>query len=86
MRARRRAPRPTRPRGRQARVLLACAALLCPLALGACGGAGNVSDSVPKRTPDITPPTDTSAEKAAAQTTSTSATSTKSTASSSESS
>src|SRR5438445_13162950 len=68
VRSRHRIPRRARSSGRPAApVLLACAALLCPLALGACGGAGNVADTVPKSTPDITPPTDTSAEKAAAQ-------------------
>ena len=41
----------------------------------ACGGS-SVSDAVPKSTPDITPPNDTSAEKAAVQTTSTSTTTT----------
>jgi hypothetical protein len=50
--------------------------LLCSVSLAACGGGSNVSDAVPKSTPDITPPTDTSAEKAAVQTTSTSTTST----------
>ena len=50
--------------------------LLCSVGLAACGGGGNVSDAVPKSTPEITPPTDTSAEKAAVQTTSTSTTST----------
>ena len=44
------------------------------LALGAAAAARQLSDAVPKSTPDITPPTDTSAEKAAAQTTSTSTT------------
>jgi hypothetical protein len=50
--------------------------LLCSVGLGACGGGGSVSDAVPKSTPDIIPPTDTSAEKAAVQTTSTSTSST----------
>jgi hypothetical protein len=63
----------------RARVALAaCAALLCGLTLGACGGS-SVSDAVPKSTPYITPPTNTSAEVAAAQTTSTSTTSAKTT-------
>ena len=60
--------------------------LLCAVGLAACGGGGNVSDAVPKSTPDITPPTDTSAEAAAVQSTSTSTTSTTSTAKSSEAS
>ena len=53
------------------------AALACSVALAACGGS-NVSDAVPKSTPDIIPPNDTSAEKAAVQTTSTSTSTTKS--------
>jgi hypothetical protein len=63
--------------------LAACLALLCGLGLSACGGA-SVSDPVPKSTPDITPPTDTSAEKASIQTTSTSTTASKTTTSTSE--
>ena len=56
--------------------VVALALLLAGGTLGACGGGSSVSDAVPKSTPDITPPNDTSAEKAAAQTTSTSTTST----------
>lgn len=63
------------PRPRHALAVLA--ALLCSAALAACGGS-SVSDKVPKSTPDLTPPADTSAEKAAVQTTSTSTTTTKS--------
>jgi len=60
-----------------ARVAIAASVvLLCSVSLTACGGGSNVSDAVPKSTPDIIPPTDTSAEKAAVQTTSTSTTST----------
>jgi len=51
-----------------------CAALLAGVMLGGCGGGNTAADVVPKSTPNITPPTDTSAEKAAAQKTSTSAT------------
>jgi hypothetical protein len=59
------------------RALLATGAiLLCPVGLAACGGGGNASDAIPKSTPEIIPPTDTSAEKASVQTTSTSTTST----------
>src|SRR4051794_18052627 len=61
------------------------AALLCVLALSACGGS-SVSDPVPKSTPDIVPPNDTSAEKAAAATTSTTAAKTTKTSTSGESS
>ena len=39
-------------------------ALLAALALAACGGT-KVSETTPKNTPEITPPNDTSAEKAA---------------------
>jgi hypothetical protein len=56
--------------------LALCTALLSGLALAACGSS-TVSDAVPKSTPDLIPPTDTRAEKAAVQTTSTSTTSTK---------
>jgi hypothetical protein len=60
-----------------ARVALAVSlVLLCAISLGACGGGSSVSDVVPKSTPDITPPSDTSAEKASVQSTSTSTTST----------
>jgi hypothetical protein len=60
-----------------ARALLATGlVLLCPVGLAACGGGSNASDAVPKSTPEIIPPTDTSAEKAAVQTTSTATTST----------
>jgi hypothetical protein len=74
--------RPAEPRHHPSRLPSARAAiaasilLLCSVGLGACGGGSSVSDTVPKSTPDITPPTDTSAEKAAVQTTSTSSTST----------
>ena len=54
---------------------LACTVLLCALVFSACGGS-SASDPVPKTTPDIVPPNDTSAEKAATSTTSTSATKT----------
>ena len=64
---------------------IASAALLCAFGLAACGGS-KVSDPVPKSTPDITPPNDTSAEKAAASTTSTSATKTTKTSTTGESS
>jgi hypothetical protein len=64
--------------------LAAAAILLASLALLACGGASGTSDAVPKSTPNIIPPTDTTAEKAAALTTSTSTTSTKSTGTSGE--
>jgi hypothetical protein len=47
-------------------------ALLAGLTLSACGGGSHTSDVVPKSTPDIVPPADNSAEKAAGQTTSTS--------------
>jgi hypothetical protein len=57
--------------------LVALAVVLCSLALAACGG-GSVSVAVPKSTPELTPPNDTSAEKAALQTTATSTTTTKS--------
>ena len=69
----------------RARIALAvCTALLSGLALGACGSS-HVSDAVPKSTPDILPPNDTSAEKAAVQTTSTSTTTTKTKTSTGES-
>jgi hypothetical protein len=74
--------RPTEPRRHPSRLpssraaIAASILLLCSVGLGACGGGSSVSDTVPKSTPDITPPTDTSAEKAAVQTTSTSTTST----------
>lgn len=74
--------RRSRPRSTHVRIALAAlAALLSGAALAACGGS-SVSDAVPKSTPDITPPANTSAEKAAVQTTSTTttATGTKSTA------
>src|SRR6185437_7165644 len=61
------------------------AALLCVLAISACGGS-SVSDQVPKSTPDIVPPNDTSAEKAASATTSTTATKTTKTSTTGESS
>jgi hypothetical protein len=71
--------RPARPRSTHVRIALAAlAALLSGVALAACGGS-SVSDAVPKSTPDITPPANTSAEKAAVQTTSTTTTATKST-------
>lgn len=73
----------TAPRMRRA--LATLAGLLCTVLIAACGGS-SVSDAVPKSTPDITPPTDTSAEKAALQTTSTSTTATKPKTSTSESS
>ena len=57
------------------RALAGCAAVMSATVLAACGGS-SVSDAVPKSTPEITPPTNTAAEKAAVQTTSTSATST----------
>ena len=70
----------------RARIALAvCTALLSGVALGACGSS-SVSDAVPKSTPDILPPNDTSAEKAAVQTTSTSTTKTKTKTSTGESS
>jgi hypothetical protein len=70
-----------------ARVALATGILLmCTTGLSACGGGSNVSEAVPKSTPDIIPPTDTSAEKAAVQSTSTSTTGTTSTGKSGESS
>src|SRR5436190_3329606 len=61
------------------------AAAIAALALGAlgiagCGGSKKVSEEVPKSTPDITPPNDTRAERAAAQATSTTSKTTKSTA------
>ena len=69
----------------RARIALAvCTALLSGFALGACGSS-SVSDAVPKSTPDILPPNDTSAEKAAVQTTSTSTTTTKTKTSTGES-
>ncbi len=47
---------------RRLALLAACVALLSAAsALSACGGS-SVSDAVPKSTPEITPPTDTSAE------------------------
>lgn len=59
-------------------VVLAAAglALACGTGLGACGGSSNISDAIPKSTPEITPPTNTSIERQATQTTSTSAVST----------
>jgi hypothetical protein len=71
------APHPAR-RSRRVPPLLAGVALLAALAIGGCGGA-SVSDPVPKSTPEIIPPNDTSIEKASAQTTSTSTTATKTT-------
>ncbi len=59
--------------GRAAAV--ASIALLAGSTFAACGGSSVSSDAVPKSTPDIIPPTDTSAEKASAPTTSTSTTS-----------
>ena len=61
---------------RASALALALALLLGAVTLAACGGGSSASDAVPKSTPEITPPNDTSAEKAAAQTTSTSTTST----------
>ncbi|HXW58809.1 MAG TPA: hypothetical protein VEJ23_04960, partial [Solirubrobacteraceae bacterium] len=58
----------------RARVALIAALALMGAGLSACGGASSSSDAVPKSTPEITPPTDTSAEKAAGQTTSTATT------------
>jgi len=54
---------------------IASVMLFASLTLVACGGGSSTSDVVPKSTPDIIPPTNTSAEKASAQTTSTSTTS-----------
>ena len=72
--------RRTWPRSSTGRPTLAAFAVLSvSLTLAACGGGSSVSDVTPKSTPDITPPTDTTAEKAAVQTTSTSTTSTTST-------
>ena len=65
------------------RWLAAAGALLAALALAACGGT-KVSETSPKNTPEITPPNDTSAEKAAGTSSSTSTT--KKTSTSSESS
>src|SRR5271165_247431 len=62
--------RPWASIGRAAAV--ASIVLLAGSTFAACGGASASSDAVPKSTPDIIPPTDTSAEKASAQTTSTS--------------
>ncbi len=63
-----------------------CIALVLALAgasaLAGCGGGSGNADVVPKSTPDITPPADTSAERSALQTTSTSTNATKSTTSS----
>ncbi len=70
---------PARGRTRAARmraVAAACVVLISSATLGACGSS-SVSDAMPKSTPEITTPTDTSAEKAAGQATSTSTTSTK---------
>lgn len=73
-------PAPRRPA--PARVAMcACLVVLGGLGLQACGG-GSVSESVPKSTPNIVPPSDTSAEKAALSTTSTSTTSTSKTSTS----
>jgi len=55
--------------------LLGLSVLLAGLALGACG-ASTVSVSTPKSTPELIPPSDTSAEAAAIQTTATSTTAT----------
>src|ERR1700760_3178094 len=65
-------------------VVVALALLLAAGTLGACGGGSSPSDAVPKSTPDITAPNDTSAEQAAAQTTSTSTTKTKTSTSESQ--
>jgi hypothetical protein len=56
-----------------------CAVLLAGTMLAGCGGGNTAADVVPKSTPNIIPPTDTSAEKAAAQKTSTSSTGAKGT-------
>ncbi len=68
-------PHPGDGSPRVRRALAGCAAVLSASVLAACGGS-SVSDAVPKSTPEITPPTNTAAEKAAVQTTSTSTTST----------
>jgi uncharacterized membrane protein YgcG len=74
-------PHPRRPAA--ARVALcACLVVLGGLGLQACGGS--VSEAVPKSTPNIVPPSDTSAEKAALSTTSTSTTSTSKTSTNGE--
>jgi eukaryotic-like serine/threonine-protein kinase len=77
------ARRPRRPLGTRA-ALGGCLLLLGTGALAGCGSGSSASDAVPKSTPEITPPTDTSAERAAVQTTSTTTTSTGSTGSTSE--
>jgi hypothetical protein len=53
---------------------VAAVMLFASLTVVACGGGSPASDVVPKSTPDIIPPTNTAAEKAAVQTTSTSTT------------
>ncbi len=55
--------------------ILLAVMLFASLTLAACGGGSDSAEAVPKSTPDIIPPTNTSAEKASAQTTSTSTTS-----------
>ncbi len=65
--------------------IAACLTVLAAVGLQACGGS-SVSEQVPKSTPNIIPPNNTSAEKAAISTTSTSTTATNTTSTSSESS
>jgi hypothetical protein len=66
-----RIPRSARLKAVRRPAALLAMLLLTGFALGGCGGS-KVSDPLPKSTPDITPPNDTSIEKAAGQTTSTS--------------
>ncbi|HMD51601.1 MAG TPA: hypothetical protein VKG62_02720 [Solirubrobacteraceae bacterium] len=63
--------------------VIGCTLVLGATTLTACGGS-NVADAVPKSTPAIIPPTNTSAEAAAIQTTSTTTTPTKTTSTTGE--
>ena len=71
---------------RSARALALAGVLLLSVTVTACGGSSASSDAVPKSTPEIVPPANTSAEKSAAHTTSTTTTSTAATGSTGETS
>ncbi len=80
------APTTATRRSSGARVAVAaCLGVLAAVGLQACGG-GSVSEAVPKSTPHIVPPNNTSAEKAALSTTATSTTATTTTGTTSTSS